>query len=159
MVKHWRSILIGSSMLIWMMLFNLTVHQKENILTGGKLVFLEMSSSDTRSPMQGDFVELHYKTTAELKPDSLPTQGFCILSPVADGVYGHARFQNELDPINKSEIAVRYSRDRNGISLGSSTYYFEEGKSSRFKSAGIRIDDQGHSVVIGLFDEHKKPIK
>ena len=47
------------------------------------------------------------------------------------------------------------------INIGAESYFFQEGDAEKFEKAvygGLRVDNKGNSVLVGLFDENKKQI-
>jgi uncharacterized membrane-anchored protein len=154
--------MVAASMLASLILFNLSIVEKENTLINGDLILLEMLPYDKRSPLQGDFMILSYTATADISIDSIPHRGYCVVKPVGQNVYEKVRFQTHAEPISMGEKAIHYTTDRQRIHLGSNTFYFQEDKAALFDSAqyaGLRVDDRGRSILVGLYDQHKKLIK
>lgn len=161
MKTDWRGIILGLTLLGSVLLFNWSVFDKEQTLRIGKLVLLEMAPIDPRAPLQGDYMDLNYKATADVAVDSIPHRGYCILKPIGDDVFEKVRFQANKDPLGKDEIALRYTTDRYQIHLGSSAFFFQEGKAALYDSAqyaGLRIDNRGSGILVGLYDQNRQLI-
>jgi len=162
MKANWRVFTLVITIVVALTLFNLAIKDKENTLENGDLVLLEMVPVDQRSKMQGDFMELNYKATEGVYADSIPHRGYCVVKPVGQNVYEKVRFQEHAEPIGKGEKAIRYTTERFQIHIGSTTFFFQEDKAALFDSAqyaGLRVDNKGRSILVGLYDQHKNLIK
>lgn len=161
MKSDWKALILVLSLTGFAILFNLSIAEKEKVLQNGQLVLLEMAPIDPRAPLQGDYMQLNYKATAGISLDSIPNRGYCILRPIGSNVFENVRYQANKAPIGKNELALRYTTDRHQIHLGSSVFFFQEGKAELYDSAhyaGMRIDDNGSGILVGLFDQNKKLI-
>ena len=145
--------------------FNWSVISKENTLANGRLVLLELVPVDPRSLMQGDYMRLNYKIN---DTDSLKVgkRGFCILKTDVNGVAERIRFQDALQPLKSGEFAIRYFSNSTkysvNVHVGAESYFFEEGTAKRYQAAkygGLRVDDDGNSVLTGLYDKNQHLLK
>ena len=67
------------------------------------------------------------------------------------------RYQEMKTPLDEGELLIKYAIHRRGVSFGAESYFFEEGTGERFEKAkygGLRVDDEGKSILIGLYDEN-----
>jgi uncharacterized membrane-anchored protein len=68
-----------------------------------------------------------------------------------------------LTPLNQGEQLIEYtSSDRGDINIGSESFFFQEGQAKKYEKAkygGIKIDKNGNSLLIGLYDEEFKRIE
>lgn len=78
---------------------------------------------------------------------------------IADSV----RFQTEKTPLNEGEQLVKYfSRTSWSVSIGAESFFFQEGQAAKFEQAkygGIMVDEDGNSILVGLYDEGLKRIE
>ena len=136
---------------------------KEKIINEGKLVLLKLAPVDPRSLMQGDYMVLNYEISNNL-PENTPHKGFVILKELEDGAFRALKFQNFLNDLKENEIAVEFIKIdswQNSVKIGAESYFFEEGHAKKYEKAvygGLRVDNKGNSVLVGLFDENKKLI-
>lgn len=158
--------LIGINLVLLLGYFNWSVVSKENTLEKGQLVLLKLVPVDPRSLMQGDYMQLNYELTNDTDSLKLSKRGYCIVRQDASGVAKRIRFQKELSPLKEGEFAIRYfsKSDRYAmqVRVGAEAYFFEEGKGKRFEKAeygGLRVDDEGNSVLVGLYDGDRHLIR
>ncbi len=146
--------------------FNWSILAKEKIVDQGKLVLLALAPVDPRSLMQGDYMRLNYVINDLPSAFKVEKRGFCILKKNKEGFEECVRFQKELQPLRAGEIGIRYFSEGNRyfprIHVGAESYFFEEGTAKIYETAkfgGLRVDEQGNSVLIGLYDQKLKLIK
>lgn len=152
---------------------NWAVAVKEKTLLDGKLVLLELAPVDPRSLMQGDYMRLDYQINrlpGEVESDKggaakIGKRGYCILRMDGAGVAQRVRFQPEIQPLGKAEIAVKYysngSQSFTRVHIGAESYFFEEGTAKKYEQAkfgGLKVDAEGNTVLVGLYDENRKPL-
>lgn len=139
-------------------------NQKEKIITKGELVLLRLAPVDPRSLMQGDYMILNYAVNNNI-PDSIPNKGYLIFEKDSIGELYPKKFIQKLNP-QHNQIAIKYQYKaddwRAPIKIGAESYFFEEGKAEIFEDAvygGLRVDADGNSVLIGLFNKNKELIQ
>ncbi|NKI27607.1 GDYXXLXY domain-containing protein [Arenibacter sp. 6A1] len=162
-MKKYRWILILVNLIIILGVFNYSVFQKEELLSNGQLILLELAPVDPRSLMQGDYMSLRYAITNSINSDSISKTGFCIVTLEDNGVAKMARIQEHKTPRYDKEYLIGYtSKQGRGIHIGAESYFFQEGEADKYENAkygGIKIDHHGRSLLIGLFDENLKKIE
>ena len=160
-----KGIVILLNLVLVLALFNWSVVQKEEILDEGQLVLLELAPVDPRSLMQGDYMRLNYAIS---RPEDgelfqkLPLKGYAVLKLNQDNVAELVRFQEEESPLNSKEQLLKYSKGSWSINLGAESYFFEEGQAKVFEQAkygGLKVDEKGNSILVGLYDERQQLIK
>ena len=146
-----------------MIYFNSSVVKKEQIIADGQLILLALAPVDPRSLMQGDYMELRYSLSQDLNIDSIPRRGYCIVRLDSNQIAQRIRFQDDASPINPGEYAIYYtSPDSWNVNIGAESYFFQEGEAKKFEAAkygGIRVDNAGNSVLIGLYNEKQQLIQ
>ncbi|MBC8109892.1 MAG: GDYXXLXY domain-containing protein [Verrucomicrobia bacterium] len=160
-MKKYKWLVIGLNLVLLLIFFNFSVVQKEAILSTGKLVLLELAPLDPRSLMQGDYMALRYGISQGINLDSIPKRGFCVVTLQANSVAEKVRLQTEKTPLNANEYLIAYTSGAWTVNIGAESYFFQEGKAEKYSKAkygGIRIDKDGNSVLIGLYDEFFKKI-
>lgn len=162
-MKKYKWIIILVNLIILLLLFNNSVLQKEELLSDGQLVLLELAPVDPRSLMQGDYMRLGYAISDNINSDSISKRGFCVVTLEENGIGRKVRIQENKTPINDNEYLIEYtSRKWGGINIGAESYFFQEGEADKYENAkygGIKVDDQGNSLLIGLYDENRKKIE
>lgn len=161
-MKKYSRILIIANLVLLLGYFNWSVYKKEQTLKNGQLVLLELAPVDPRSLMQGDYMRLNYQeASSNLINDETATRGYAILKTDSHQVGKLIRLQNSLEPVNSNELVVKYKIVQNRIFLGSESFFFEEGQDTLYQNAkygGLKVDDKGESLLIGLYDEYLQPI-
>lgn len=161
-MKKYKWIVIAFNLLLVLFLFNKSIIEKEKILSEGKLVLLKLAPVDPRSLMQGDYMRLNYEISRNIPSDSIPKRGYCIVKLDENGVGTKIRLQNDIKPLYEGEYAIAYTASNWRINIGAESYFFEEGQAEKYDSAkygGMKIDNQGNNILIGLYDENLKKIE
>ncbi|WP_118972841.1 GDYXXLXY domain-containing protein [Taibaiella koreensis] len=155
-MKKYRPLLILLNLLLILLLFNRAVFKKERTLTAGQLVLLELAPVDPRSLMQGDYMRLNYAISGTGYDPGIPPRGYFVVQLDQDGVATKVRIQAAKEPLSPGELLLHYkfAGDRS-IYIGAESYFFEEGQASRFAEAkfgGLKVDKNGNSILVGLYD-------
>lgn len=162
-MKKYKWIIILINLIILLGLFNNSIFQKEALLSDGQLVLLELAPVDPRSLMQGDYMRLRYAISENIDYDSISKRGFCVVKVEENRIAKKVRIQENKTPINDSEILIEYtSKGWRGINIGAESYFFQEGEADKYENAkygGIKVDNQGNSLLIGLYDENRNKIE
>lgn len=160
MIKiKWIVILINLVLLLGY--FNYSIVEKEAILTSGKLILLELAPVDPRSLMQGDYMSLRYKISNNVDYSQISKRGYCVITVNEKGVAAKVRLQEFKTPLNPGEYLINYSINQFRLNIGAESFFFQEGKANKYQQAkygGIKIDENGNSLLIGLFDEELKQL-
>lgn len=156
-MKKYKWIIILINLILLLGYYNFSIAKKENLLKTGKLILLELAPVDPRSLMQGDYMVLRYKISEDIYAQNIPKRGYCVVVLDNHGKANKVRFQKYLTPLNKGEYLIEYtSSDKWNINIGAESFFFQEGYAERYEKAkygGIKIDDKGNSLLVGLYDE------
>lgn len=166
-MKKYQWIIILINLILLLVLFNSSVFSKEKLLTDGDLILLELAPVDPRSLMQGDYMRLRYAITNNVNDfENLPPKrGYCVITLDTNGVAQYQRFQKEQTPLNSGEYLIEYTTQQTSgwsMSIGAESYFFQEGDAEKYelgKYGGIKVDAEGNSLLIGLYDEHRNLIE
>jgi uncharacterized membrane-anchored protein len=162
-MKKYKWILILINLIILLGLFNNSILKKEKLLSNGQTILLELAPVDPRSLMQGDYMRLDYNISNNMNTDSISKRGFCVVKLIENGVAEKVRIQENRIPINDNEFLIEYtSREWGDINIGAESYFFQEGEAEKYENAkygGIKIDNQGNSLLIGLYDKNRQKIE
>lgn len=150
-------ILVGLALIL--VLGNWAILQKEGVLSSGIRAVVELAPRDPRSLMQGDYMALRYAVPETVrKRDDLGGSGVFVMKNDERGV-SHIVRKHEGEALQSDEFLLRYKAGNRTVSLGPSSYFFQEGKGGAYRAAKygeLRVDDSGHAVLIGLLDEGMK---
>lgn len=162
MMKKARAIILINLCLV-LLFVGYNVMAKQQLLKEGKLIFLALAPTDPRSLMQGDYMTLRYEITDGVVIDSIPQRGYCVVATDSSGRVVKARFQQAATPKATGEYSIRYRvANKWSISIGAESYFFEEGQAAKYASAiygGLRVDEDGNSILAGLYDEQLEKIE
>ncbi|MEN4758935.1 GDYXXLXY domain-containing protein [Chryseobacterium sp. C39-AII1] len=162
-MKKYKWLIILFNLIILLIYFNFSVSKKEELLKNGKLVLLPLAPVDPRSLMQGDYMSLRYSISENIGAQNIPKRGFCVVHLDKNGVANKVRFQKEKLPLKKGEYLIEYTSSNSwNVNIGAESFFFQEGEAEKYEKAkygGIKIDENGNSLLIGLFDEKLKEIK
>ena len=85
-MKKYKWIIILINLIILLCLFNNSILKKEELLSNGQLVLLELAPVDPRSLMQGDYMRLRYAISGNINSDSISKRGFCVVKLEENGI-------------------------------------------------------------------------
>lgn len=162
-MKKYKWIIILLNLVLLMLYFNYSVWEKEQLLKDGQLVLLELAPVDPRSLMQGDYMRLRYKISEDIYNEDIPKRGYCVVRIDNSGIASKIRFQKDLTPLNEAEYLIEYSSsDKWNVNIGAESFFFQEGEAEKFEKAkygGVKIDKNGNSLLIGLYDKQQQQIE
>lgn len=136
---------------------NISIHQRETLLTEGKVVLLELAPVDPRSLMQGDYMALDFAAARVLRDQyeqgKLPQDGRIVLRLDSRGVGTFHRIDQDGTPLVPNEMVLRYRvRDRQPR-FGTNAFFFQEGTAARYSTARygeFRVAADGEAILTGL---------
>ena len=155
-------LLIGLNLLLVLTAFNYSIYSKEKTLARGELLLLELAPVDPRSLMQGDYMVLDYAISQDARPADIGSRGYAVLELDDKKVARLLRFQQEPEPLAAGEQLLKFFYNGRTINLGAESYFFEEGQGEKFANArygALRVDSNGNSILVGLYDEDLQPIE
>ena len=161
-MKKYKWILLIVNLMVLLVYFNWSVFQKEAIGKEGKLFFLELIQSNGKSLMQGDYMRLQYKVQDSLKKALWPAHGMVIVQVDTNSIIQTVSLQDNTIPTKETEYAIEFNRTKFQLSIGAEAFFIQEGYHKKYeaaKYAGIRVDEKGHSLLIGLYNEQLKLIQ
>ena len=160
-MKKYTVIIILANLLLVLVFFHYTIRQKETTLKKGKLVLLELAPVDPRSLMQGDYMELRYAIAQETDTREIPKRGYCVIRLDSGLIARKVRLQPHTAPLQKDEYLIAYTADKWNLNIGAESFFFQEGRAGKYEQAkygALKIDGQGNSLLIGLYDASRRPI-
>jgi uncharacterized membrane-anchored protein len=132
---------------------NVLIFQKEQLLASPQGILLELAPVDPRSLIQGDYMALAYAITREAPAPNLPADGHLVVAVGSDSVARYRRVYAPPAPLAPGEQLLRY-RVRNGrLHIGSEAFFFQEGTAAAYEHARyaeLRVDSAGESLLVGL---------
>ncbi|WP_028580062.1 GDYXXLXY domain-containing protein [Desulfogranum japonicum] len=161
-----KKIALGSLILI-LILVNWSIVCKENHLTDGRIVYLELAPVDPRSLMQGDYMALRFRLADEvsrsrinskdrknMKHDVTSSDGFVVASLDEQKICTFKSLYTG-QPLSGNEILLYY-RIRNGlVKFATNAYFFQEGHGKYYQPARygqFRVDKKGKLLLVAMYD-------
>lgn len=161
-MKKYTTIIILFNLLLVLAFFHYTIMKKETTLKDGVLILLELAPVDPRSLMQGDYMELRYAIAQETDTREIPKRGYCVVRLDSGLIARKVRLQSHKTPLHKDEYLIAYTADKWNLNIGAESFFFQEGQAGKYENAkygALKIDRQGNSLLIGLYDQHRNIIK
>ncbi|SHL55585.1 Uncharacterized membrane-anchored protein [Chryseobacterium carnipullorum] len=162
-MKKYKWMIIAANLVILLVYFNYTVVKKEALLKEGQLVLLQLAPVDPRSLMQGDYMNLRYSLSENINTKYLPKRGYCVVRIDSKGIAERVRFQQETTPLNKGEYLIKYTAPNEwNINIGAESFFFQEGQAQKYEKAkygGVKIDKNGNSLLVGLYNDQLNNIQ
>lgn len=150
-------ILVGMTMIL-LVAVNFNIYQREQLISSGRVVLLELAPVDPRSLMQGDYMALRFKVATEaFNREKLATQedGHLVVRLDERNVATFSRFAAS-EIVAENEVLFRY-RIRNGRpKFATNAFFFEEGRAGDYEKARygeFRVAPDGEAILTQLRDK------
>lgn len=153
-------VIFGGLLLVVLALVVLVV-RKEQVLTHGTPLLLELAPVDPRSLMQGDYMVLDYAVSRELGWSHSSEEGRLVLRLDEQGVGRFVRKHEPGIPLGPGELLLRYKVREGRVRLGAESFFFQEGHAERYvgaKYGELRVTGDGSSVLVGLRNAERQPL-
>ena len=155
-MRKW--IILISTVLV-LVLVNLNIAAREQLLANGRVVLLETAPVDPRSLMQGDYMILRFAVADEVLKKlntstnkNISNDGYIIVTLDAHGVGRFTRFDNGAS-LQANEVKMRYRVRYSQVKFATDAFFFEEGSGERYQAAKygeFRVADNGDMLLSGL---------
>lgn len=137
---------------------NFTIYQREELLSSGRMVLLELAPVDPRSLMQGDYMALHFKVAGEAfnrQNLELIADGQLVLTLDERQIASFSRLADGA-PLADNELLMRY-RVRNGqAKFATNAFFFQEGHANDYAGARygeFRVAPDGEALLTRMRDK------
>lgn len=157
-----KLILISSSIIV-LAILNYAIWQKEQIISQGETVLLQLAPVDPRSLMQGDYMALRYAiedTISEAEIKQASPAGYLVVRVDKTKVAHFVRFHQQ-EPITTQEKLLHYTSNGYRITIAPNAFFFQEGQAeiySQAKYGEFKFDQAGNHLLVGLADAYFKSI-
>lgn len=147
---------ILATTLLVLIVANIGIWQKEELIAHGQPVFVELAPVDPRSLMQGDFMQLNFRLPGQVWTDSAGFTGAerprLIAKRDTRGVASLLRLDNG-SPLGKDEFLIELTPKNGNWVLVSDAWFFKEGEGERWAKARygeFRVGASGRALLVGL---------
>jgi uncharacterized membrane-anchored protein len=162
------------SVILILVIVNGSIYKKQQQLSQGRVVYLELAPIDPRSLMQGDYMALRYKIALEISNALAKTKkhsqsahrfnffevNYVIIKRDENNIAGFKALYNK-QAVADDELLLQY-RVRNAVvKFASNAYFFEEGKASVYQGAHygkFRVNAKGELLLVNLYDKNLKKL-
>lgn len=152
-MRKWIALAAG---LVMLAVANYTIYSREQLLTDGRIVLLELAPVDPRSLMQGDYMALRFKVAdialGRGTAGKNLRDGSIVLQLDAQGIGSFARFDDGARP-GSDEVRMRYRIRDNRARFATNAFFFQEGDARLYAAARygeFRVDAKGEAILTGL---------
>lgn len=151
---------IAFSVLAVLLVANVGIWQKEDLIAHGEPVFVELRPFDPRSLMQGDYMQLNFAVPGALSSVTEDMLGGKRPHAIARReVNGVARMQRMDDgsPLAPDEFRFELSPKNGRWVLVTDAWFFKEGEGARWAKAKygeFRVAADGRALLVGLRGEN-----
>jgi uncharacterized membrane-anchored protein len=172
-----RTVLALAAGLLVLVVVNWSIMKREQLLTDGRLVLLELAPVDPRSLMQGDYMALRFKITNDAFPNSrwglrsplkreaepnYPRDGHLVVTLDEHGVGHFQRIARAGETVTASEILLRYRIRNDQVKFATNGYFFEEGQAQAFENArygAFRVAANGDMILTAMHGQNYVMLK
>lgn len=161
-MKTYKKIIFILNLLLFFVVFNWMILEKESTIKDGTLVLLDLYPLDPRSLMQGDYMRLRYEMTRDWNRDeNFVSRGYCIVKKGEHNIATYERLQTNNTNLAEDEIAIKYYGGSRIVKIGAESFLFEEGQADTYEKAeygGLKVAKDGSAVLVGLYDAEGQKI-
>jgi uncharacterized membrane-anchored protein len=143
-----------------LLVVNVGIWQKEDLIAHGAAVYVELRPVDPRSLMQGDYMQLNFAvpggffgSTEDMQEDTRP---HVIARHEAGGVAKLLRMEDDK-PLAPEEFRIELSPKNGQWVLVTDAWFFKEGQGARWAKAKygeFRVAADGRALLVGLRGEN-----
>ncbi len=154
-----RKLILVLTTLLVLAAVNFNIYQREQLISSGRVVLLELAPVDPRSLMQGDYMALRFKAANRaFAQKDLQTlkDGHLVVTLDDQNRASFNRFA-ESSILADNEILLRY-RIRNGKpKFATNAFFFQEGHAKAYESARygeFRVAPDGEMILTRMRDRN-----
>ncbi len=154
-----RSLILVLTTLLVLAAVNFNIYQREQLISSGRVVLLELAPVDPRSLMQGDYMALRFKAANRaFAQKDLQTlkDGHLVVTLDDQNRASFNRFA-ESSILADNEVLLRY-RIRNGQpKFATNAFFFQEGHAKAYESARygeFRVAPDGEMILTRMRDRN-----
>lgn len=160
--------LTAGIILVSLILVNVSIFQKEQVLEKGTVVILELAPVDPRSLMQGDYMALDYALARRLyqqywhNGQTLPSSKGTLAVELDEQHHAIQARLSQGTTLKPQEVLMKYHLANHALQIGTPSYFFQEGHAERFEKARygeFRVSSDGTALLTYLLDAEGERIQ
>lgn len=159
-----RKLVIVAGAVVVLIVANIGIYQREQVLATGRPVLLELAPVDPRSLMQGDYMALRFRAAEDAfsaRPGGETWHdGRVVIAVDADGVGTFRRF-DDGSPLASDEVPMRFRVRDSRPKFGTNAFFFQEGHAQYYEAARygeFRVAPDGDALLVALRGEAREPL-
>lgn len=155
------SILIVLNSILFLVVANFSIYQKETLLKSPITVILALAPVDPRSLIQGDYMQIRYAASIKIEEQNKLSDGFMLVKKDRSGVHQFLAVRGLEENFQNNEIKIRFRKRGGSARIGSESFFFQEGDSGFYEKAKyglLKVSPEGETLLIGLLDESQNLI-
>lgn len=160
------SVLLGAGALLILLVANVGIWQKENLIAHGQPVFIALAPVDPRSLMQGDYMRLNFVDFQRIdfgsRDISRMNQAYLVMRREGSGVAVPLQVHQKGKPLKADEFLIELTPSAGRWMLVTDAWYFTEGEADRWATArygDFRVLPNGQALLVGLADTERQPLE
>jgi uncharacterized membrane-anchored protein len=156
-----RHLLVFIIALVVLATVNFEIYKKEELLTKGTTILLELAPVDPRSLIQGDYMVLRYKIARLQALYEAKNEGYLVIERDANQIAQFKGIYDNKSPLESGMLLLRFRTRGSEIRLGAESFFFQEGHAKYYENARygeLKVAPSGESVLVGLRDAELKPL-
>ena len=153
-----RRLIIALAGFLILIVANVGIYQKQQLVDSGRVVLLELAPVDPRSLMQGDYMALRFRI-ADVAFGSVDRgtlqDGRLVLTLDERSVGKFTRF-DAGEPLGPGEVLIRYRVRDNAPKFATNAFFFEEGTADSYARARFgefRVSPSGDAILTKMRGE------
>ena len=153
-----RRLVVALAGVLVLIVANVGIYQKQQLVDSGRVVLLELAPVDPRSLMQGDYMALRFGVADEAfrtVDRSTLVNGRLVLTLDERNVGRFTRFDSG-EPLAANEIVIRYRVRDNTPRFATNAFFFEEGTADAYARARFgefRVSPSGDAILTRMRGE------
>ncbi len=132
---------------------NVLVLQKEQLLTHGQVLFLELAPVDPRSLIQGDYMRLQYAISREVDNNIGERNGLIVVRLDINDIAQYVRIHDQHTTLAQNELLLPFRVRAFDVLIGPESFFFQEGHAMNYNNARyaeLRVSKSGDVLLTGL---------
>jgi len=151
-----RNLVLLLTAVVVLVLVNVSIWQRETLITHGRTLLLELAPVDPRSLMQGDYMALRFRITGDAFPPGsgeVKRDGRLVVAVDARNVGTFRRFGESVQ--GGDEALLRYRVRHGQPKFATNAFFFQERQGEYYRNARygeFRVSPDGEALLVALRD-------
>ncbi|MBN2767876.1 MAG: GDYXXLXY domain-containing protein [Campylobacterales bacterium] len=157
------------SLILVLLLVNISILKKENHLANGEVVYLALAPVDPRSLMQGDYMALRFEISNDIyralqdydeygnRTYSIDAEDGYVIVKLDDKKIASFKTLYANQKLSDDELLMHYRIRGGEVKFATNAFFFQEGTAKYYERARygeFRVDDSGELLLVGMYDEN-----